>query len=141
MQEEKNKALVKRWAEEVANRGELDVVDELFSEEFKWEMPFNPEPLHGPEAMKETVKAFRAGFPDLVLDIDYLLAEGDKVTLSYMASGTNDGEMMGAPATGREARWRVTHVFTLRDGKIVDDKTVIDRMRIMEQLGQAAVPS
>lgn len=136
-----NKEIVLRWAESVVNRGELDVVDELFAEEFSWDMPFNPEPLHGPEAMKETVTSFRTAFPDLSIEVDEIVAEGDKVALSYQASGTNHGEMMGEPATGESAEWRVTHVFTLREGRIVSDATVLDRARIIEQLSQAKQPA
>jgi steroid delta-isomerase-like uncharacterized protein len=137
----KNKEIVVRWTDEVLNQGNIDVVDELFAEDFSWEMPFNPGPLHGPEAMKETVSAFRAAFSDFAVDVEDVLAEGDKVALKYTASGTNDGEMMGAPATGESAEWRVMHVFTLRDGKIVDDVTILDRMGLMEQLGQAQRPA
>lgn len=136
-----NKEIVLRWAESVVNRGELNVVDELFAEEFSWEMPFNPEPLHGPEAMKETVTAFRAAFPDLFIEVDEIVAEGEKVALSYLASGTNHGEMMGEPATAESAEWRVTHIFTLREGRIVSDATVLDRARIKEQLSQANDPA
>jgi steroid delta-isomerase-like uncharacterized protein len=132
-----NKEIVLRWAEEVLNQGKVDVVDELFAEDFVWHMPFSPEPLRGPEAMKQTVAAFLAAFPDFAVDVEEVLAEGDKVALKYTASGTNDGELLGEPATGAPAAWPVMHVFTLRDGKVVNDVTVLDRLRIMEQLGRA----
>jgi steroid delta-isomerase-like uncharacterized protein len=135
-QTSENKETVLRWTDEVLNQGNIDVVDELFAEDFRWQMPFNPEPLHGPEAMKETVAAFRDAFSDFAVEVEDVLAEGDKVALSYKASGTNDGEMMGAPATGKSAEWRVMHVFTLRDAKVVDDVTILDRMGLMEQLGK-----
>jgi steroid delta-isomerase-like uncharacterized protein len=138
---EENKAVVRRWAKEVVNQGNLDLVDELFAQEFSWEMPFSPEPLHGPEAMKQTVSTFRSAFPDLAIEIEDLVAEGDKVTAKYTATGTNDGEMMGNPPTGKSASWRVIHVFTFRDGKIVDDATVMDRLGLMEQLGQVQAPA
>ena len=132
-----NKDIVLRWAEEVLNQGRIGVVDELFADDFVWQMPFSPEPLHGPDAMKQTVEAFLVAFPDFAVEIEDVLAEGDKVALKYTASGTNDGELMGAAATGESARWPVMHVFTLRDGKIVNDVTVLDRLRVLEQLGRA----
>jgi steroid delta-isomerase-like uncharacterized protein len=137
----KNQAIVVRWTDEVLNRGNLDLVDELFAEDFTWEMPFNPEALHGPAAMKETVSAFRAAFTDFAVEVDHVLGEGDEVALTYRASGTNDGEMMGQPPTGESAEWRVMHVFTLRDGKIVHDVTVLDRMGLIEQLGLTGSPA
>ena len=130
-----NKVVVTRWAEEVLNRGKLEVVDELFADEFTWEMPFSPDPLHGPQAMKETVAAFLAAFSDFHVDVEDVLGEGDKVALKYTASGTNDGGFQGTAPTGKHASWYVQHVFTLRDGKIVADVTVLDRLGLLEQLG------
>src|SRR5919109_2687113 len=126
MMSEENKAVVRRWADEVVNQGKLDLVDELFAEDFNWVMPFNPEPLHGPEAMKQTVTTFRTAFPDLRIEIEELVAEGDKVVAKYTASGTNDGEMMGSPPTGKPARWGVIHLITFRDGMVADDVTVME---------------
>jgi steroid delta-isomerase-like uncharacterized protein len=130
-----NKAVVTRWAEEVLNQGKLEVIDELFADEFTWEMPFSPEPLRGTRAMKETVAAFLVAFSDFQVDVEEVLGEGDKVALKYTASGTNDGEFQGTPPTGKHASWHVEHVFTLREGKIVADVTVLDRLGLLEQLG------
>jgi predicted ester cyclase len=132
---DENKAVVTRWADEVLNQGKLDVVDELFAEEFTWEMPFSTEPLHGPEAMKQTVATFLAAFSDFHVDIEEVLGEGDKVALKYTASGTNDGELQGNAPTGAQASWYVQHIFTLRDRRIVADVTVLDRLGLLEQLG------
>jgi steroid delta-isomerase-like uncharacterized protein len=130
-----NKVVVTRWAEEALNQGKLDVIDELFADEFTWEMPFSAEPLHGPQAMKKTVATFLAAFSDFHVEVAEVLGEGDKVALKYTASGTNDGEFQGAPPTGRHASWYVQHMFTVRDGKIIADVTVLDRRGLLEQLG------
>ena len=135
-----NKQVVLRWTDEVLNQGKVDVVDELFAQDFSWTMPFNHEPLRGPEAIKETVSGFRTAFSNFAVDVEDVIAEGDQVALKYTASGTNDGELMGAPATGESAAWRVMHIFRLRDGKIVEDVTILDRMDLMEQLGQVQSP-
>jgi steroid delta-isomerase-like uncharacterized protein len=137
---EENKAVVRRWADEVVNQGNINLIDELFAQEFSSKNPFNPEPVHGREAMKEMASAFRTAFPDLAIDVEDLLADGDKVTASYTAVGTNNGEMMGSPPTGKSARWPVIHILTVRNGKIVEDVTVMDRLGLMEQLSQVQVP-
>jgi steroid delta-isomerase-like uncharacterized protein len=132
-----NKEVVLRWADEVLGEGKVEVVDELMADDFTWRMPFNREPLRGPGAMKEIVTAFLAAFPDFAVEVKNVLAEADRVALEYIASGTNDGEFMGEPATGNAAAWRVLHIFTLRDGRVVEDVTVLDRLTILEQLGRA----
>jgi steroid delta-isomerase-like uncharacterized protein len=132
---ELNKTIVKRWVEEVVNKGDLDLIEELFSEEFLWTNPFSAEPMCGPEAMRQMVTAFRSAFPDLAVNIEAILADGDKVTVLYTASGRNDGEMMGNPATGKSATWRAIHILTVHAHKIVEDVTVMDRLGLMEQLG------
>jgi steroid delta-isomerase-like uncharacterized protein len=135
--EVEKKELVARWPDEVLNQRRIDVIDELVDEEVVWRMPFSPEPLRGREAMKEVVAAFLAGFSDFAVDVETVVAEGDRVALAYTAHGTNDGELLGAPPTGRRADFRAIHVFTLREGKIIADVTVADRLRLMEQLGRA----
>jgi ketosteroid isomerase-like protein len=120
----KNKEIVVRWTDEVLNRGNIDIVGEMFAEDFSWDMPFNPEPLHGPEAMKETVSAFRAAFSDFAVEVEDVLAEGDKVALKYKASGTNDGEIMGGPCyrwVGRMAGDARFHSARRQDRRRRDD--------------------
>jgi steroid delta-isomerase-like uncharacterized protein len=131
-----NKEVVLRWAEEVLNEGKVEVVDELMADDFTWRMPFSREPLRGPQAMKEIVTAFLVAFPDFAVEVKNVIGEGDRVALEYIASGTNEGEFMGEPATGNSAAWRVLHVFTLREGSIVEDVTVLDRLTLFEQLGR-----
>jgi steroid delta-isomerase-like uncharacterized protein len=131
-----NHETVRRWAQEVLNQGRLDVVDEIFAPGFTWEMPFSEEPLHGPEAMRETVAAFRAAFSDFAIEVEDVLGDGDRIALSYRAHGTNDGEFLGSEPTGEYAEWRVMHVFTIRDGRIAADTTVLDRLGLLEKLGQ-----
>jgi steroid delta-isomerase-like uncharacterized protein len=132
-----NKEVVLRWAEEVLNQRRIDTIDELMADDFTWRMPFAPEPLRGPRAMKEIVSAFLGGFSDFAVEVKSVLAEGDKVALEYTASGTNDGEFLGSPPTGRRAEWTVLHIFTLRDEKVAEDVTVLDRLTLMQQLGRA----
>lgn len=132
---EQNKTVIRRYIEDVVNRGDLDLVDELYAEQVMFHMPFSPEPLHGPESIKQTVAGFRTAFSDLSLKIEDLVAEDDVVVAHLTASGTNDGEMMGMPATNQPARWSLVHLITFKDGKIIEDRAFVDRMGLMEQLG------
>jgi steroid delta-isomerase-like uncharacterized protein len=138
---DQNKAVVRRFFDEAVNGGQVEVVDELFSPEFSWQMPFSPETQHGPEAMKGMVSTLRGAFSDFDVRVEELIAEGDKVVARVTASGTQDAELMGMPASNKSATWKIVHVFTVRDGTITDDITVTDRMGMMEQLGHVPSPA
>jgi ketosteroid isomerase-like protein len=100
-----NKAVVRRFFDEAVNEGRVDVVDDLFSPRFSWQMPFSPETQHGPEGMKEIVTSLREAISDFDVRVDELIAEGDRVVAVVTASGTQDGELMGRPASNKRAAW------------------------------------
>ena len=127
--------LVRRFIEELPNRGNLAAADELFSPDFVWHVPYSPEPLRGPEAVKETYAAFRTAFPDLRVTIEQLVCDGTRLAVLVRAAGTNEGEMMGCPASGHRAEWTGVHLLEIRDGRIVEDHTVLDQLGLLEQLG------
>ena len=105
---EDNKALVTRAVDEVVNGGDLDMVDQLYAPEIA-------------QAAKEWVAPFRAAFPDVRMDVVALVGEGDIVVGHFACSGTQAGEWMGRPATGRRfVGVREVYWFTCRGGRIVD---------------------
>ncbi len=79
MSTEANKAIIRRLVEEVLNQGKLDVIDELFAPNFVDRS--TGEQVPGPEGVRQFVSAVRAGFPDLLVSVDDLIAEGDKVVI------------------------------------------------------------
>jgi predicted SnoaL-like aldol condensation-catalyzing enzyme len=79
MSTEENKALARRVLEEMFNKGNLDLADEVFAPDYVDHDPAMPEDIRGPEGFKEYVSIFRTAFPDLHLEIEDQVAEGDKV--------------------------------------------------------------
>ena len=77
--EENNKALARRVLEEMFNKGNLDVADELLAPDYVDHDPAMPDDIHGPEGFKHYVGAYRSAFSDLHLQIEDQVAEGDKV--------------------------------------------------------------
>jgi steroid delta-isomerase-like uncharacterized protein len=136
-----HKAVVRRFFDEAVNEGRVEVVDELFSSRFFWQMPFSPQTQHGPEGMKRVVSTLREAFSDFDVRVDELISEGDRVVAVVTASGTQDGEFMGRPASNKTAAWTVIHVYTVRDGTITEGITVADRMAMLEQLGHVPAPA
>ena len=136
MSVEENKAVFRRFFEEVANKGNFQAVDELFGSDVVYHLP-GSDPVHGRDGVKGVVGAFRTAFPDLHVSIEEMIGEGDKVVARVTPSGTNTGELMGAPATGKKASWRVVHVARFDGGQVVEDRITFDQLAFLQQLGLA----
>ena len=85
-----NKALARRVIEEMFNKGNLDVADELFAPDYVDHDPAMPEDVRGPEGFKEYVCAYRSAFSDLHIQIEDQIAEGDKVVTRWTGTGTHE---------------------------------------------------
>jgi predicted SnoaL-like aldol condensation-catalyzing enzyme len=96
---EENKAILRRATDEVFTGGNLDVVDDLFAPSYILHDPGIPGgELRGIESFKQQwVSMFRTAFPDLQLNVEDQVAEGDKVATRYTGRGTHQGELMGIP--------------------------------------------
>ena len=134
MSEEANKALVRRFYEEVWAKGNLDVADELFADDYV-RHDFRAGNPSGPEGQKQIAAAFRSAFPDLTWEIDFILADGDFVAGRWTATGTHLGPWAGIDATGRPMRFSAINVFRFENGKVVELWNHRDDLGLMEQLG------
>jgi predicted ester cyclase len=142
-QEESNKAVLKRFWEEVWDKGQLDVVDEIFHENFVDHGLAPGLTKQGPEGAKEAVMQFRTGIPDLYLKWHDMVAEGDKVLSLWEAGGVQSGPLKSGrgviPPTNKHATvWGFT-LNRLEDGRIIDAWDNFDIMGMLQQLG--VIPS
>jgi steroid delta-isomerase-like uncharacterized protein len=137
MSSEQNKMIVRRAVEEPW-KGNLDVVDELTAPDYIGHDPANPEPLRGPEGVKEFISSYRAAFPDARLTVEQQLAEGDLVATRWSGRGTHEGELMGIQPTGKQVTVSGLTISRLKGGKIVEEFQNWDNFGMMQQLG--AVP-
>ena len=140
MSTEQNKALVRRLVEEVLNQGNMSVIDELFSPDFVEHEKLPPEIPPGREAPKVMFTMLRSAFPDFKATIEHLIAEGDKVVLSMTWTGTQKGEFMGVPPTGKSISIGVIDIIRLAEGKFVEHWGIMDSMALMQQLGAIPAP-
>ncbi|HWQ18413.1 MAG TPA: ester cyclase [Methanotrichaceae archaeon] len=131
---ESNKALVRRFLEEVPGKGNLSVVDDLALPSLVLHVPL-PEQTPGAEGMKDIAFVCRNAFPDMKITLEDMIAEGDRVACRFTTTGTNSGQFMGLPPTGRKISLSGIEIFRIEDGKIAEIWGQADLLGLMQQLG------
>jgi C-1 hydroxylase len=128
---EQNKTVVRRYFEAV-NTQDISVYDEIVDPQ----VIFHGMQVAGVEQLKGKAREIQDAFPDMLLTVEHLVAEGDKVAGLVSARATHTGEFEGIPATGRAIK-DVTEadVFRLQDGKIVEVWHLYDAFGMLTQLG------
>jgi steroid delta-isomerase-like uncharacterized protein len=117
-----NKALVRRYFEEIWDKGDLDLIDELFSTDFVRHGPSGTEgEVHGLEEFKALVSMYRSAFPDLRVPIEDLIAEGERVVSRWRTRGTHQGELMGIAPSGNQASVTGILIDRISGGKIEEE--------------------
>ena len=139
MTEEENKALNRRFVEEVINQGNTDAIDELIDPGVV-DHAAPPGFPTGREGAKQFFAMMRSAFPDLHLTIEDMIAEGDKVVMRSTWSGTHQGEFMGVPATGRRVTVGGIDISRCADGRMVEHWEQFDALGLMQQLGVVPPP-
>jgi steroid delta-isomerase-like uncharacterized protein len=136
---EENKASANRFLEEVVNRGNVGVIDELTAPNWVDHAtpPGVPPTIDG---VKTWLTMFRTAFPDLHYTLDDTIAEGDRVVQRATAHGTMKGDFMGMPASGKSATWSEIHIVRFEAGKAAEHWAVVDQMGMLAQLGFAQAP-
>jgi serine phosphatase RsbU (regulator of sigma subunit)/predicted ester cyclase len=118
--EEDNKALVRRFTEEVANQGNLDVADELLAPEFV-DHDVIPGKVADIEDVKRNVAELQASFSDYHFSIEEQVAEGDKVVARTIFNGTHDQkEYRGVIPSGARITMETVDIYRVIEGKIVE---------------------
>jgi predicted ester cyclase len=126
--EEANKAIVRRYIEDVINRNNTDLIDELFAAE-----------------RAEQVRAFMANggdaFPDGYEEIIDIVAEGNTVMVRWNFQGSHLGTYLEIPATGRVIKMIGFAVYYLENGQIVDDLMLMSNYSALKQMGVTFAPA
>jgi steroid delta-isomerase-like uncharacterized protein len=134
---EENKAIMRRMIEELWNQGKMEVADELFAaDHVAPDLPMAPP---GPDGVKMIAGMFLSAFPDLHMEIEDIIAEGDKVVARFTETGTHKGDYMGIPATGNKVKFSEVGILQIEGGKIVKSWYNLDQFGLMQQIG--AIPS
>jgi steroid delta-isomerase-like uncharacterized protein len=136
---EENKAITRRFLEEIFTGGNLELVDELFAPDFLLHDSSVPQEVRGVEALKQYITMYRAAYPDTHFTVEDQIAEGYEVVTRWTGQGTHQGELMGIPPTGNQVTVTGIEVDRVSGGKIEESWVSYDALGMMQQLG--IVPS
>jgi steroid delta-isomerase-like uncharacterized protein len=135
---QQNKAAARRIAEEFFAGGRFEVADELVNASFVGHDIAMPEPISGPDGLKQLARGYRDAFPDLNIRIEEQIAEGDMVATRWTATGTHKGELFGISPTGKQATVGGMTLDRFSGGKMGESWVYWDTLGLMQQLG--AIP-
>jgi len=130
---EDSKKLVRRLIDAI-NAGNWSALDESFAPNYVERTPFlgTTPNLAG---VKQVLTQLRAAFPDFRYTVEDEIYAGDKIVSRLIAQGTQKGEFMGSPATGKQATWTEIHISRVTDGKFVEHWGLADQYSMLQQLG------
>ena len=135
---EENKAIVRRYIEEIWNIGNMAVVDEVVAIDFiHHELEKDRK---GPEQFIQYVSSSRTTFPDLHFTIEDQIAERDVVVSHWTMTGTHKGEFMGIAPTNKNVRIPGASITRVAGGKVAENWVYWDRLNLMQQLGAVPPP-
>ena len=130
--QEQNKAIAKRAFEEILGGGHFELVEQLYAKDFV------NHGIHRNATLEEdqaALKGWHQAFSDISIVPEKLIAEGDLVTVYWIARGTNTGTGNGLPATGKKAELAGITIWRIVDGKIKEEWSAFDQLSLMQQLG------
>jgi predicted ester cyclase len=108
-----NKVLIRKWLEEM-DKHNFDFIDEVFSQQFIYHLPGNPDPMKFND-YREFIPSVYAFFPDLCHEIEDLIAEDDRVVVRVRNNATHRGDFMGVSATCKEVQIGAIMIFRLAE--------------------------
>lgn len=129
-----NKALVRRYVEDVLNKGNTALTDELIAQSFIGHDPVGPD-VHGPDGVKQRNAMYHNAFPDLQYTVEEMIAENDIVVWRWTAHGTHMGEILGIAPTRKQATTTGTMTCHIANGKLQEAWINWDALGLLRQLG------
>jgi steroid delta-isomerase-like uncharacterized protein len=127
---EANKAAVRDCFEQTS-QGNFDALHSIVTPDYV----VHPEEVRGPDGLAEMVQGYRDAFADLSVTIEHQFTEGDYVATRTTIRGRHEGDLMGAPATGRQVEFGGLTISRCRDGKIEEEWELVDMMTLLRQIG------
>ncbi len=132
---EANKQLAREWFEQVWNQKDESAIDRLFHGEGKAHgFPDPDSALIGPKDFKAVHRDFCGAFPDIHIEIEDIVAEGNRVAIRWKSTMTHLGDHLGFPASGKKGALSGSSFLVARDGKIEEAWNEMDLQALMMKL-------
>lgn len=132
---EANKALIRRWFEEVWNKGRADAITEMMAEDCVIHgLSEDGQPMSR-AAFLPFHAQFRQAFPAIEVVVEDVITQGDKLAARCSVRGKHEGNSLGFEATGAMAEFDGMGFARIQDGKFVEVWNNFDFMKMYKQLG------
>jgi steroid delta-isomerase-like uncharacterized protein len=138
MSNDSNKAAIRRGFEEGINQRRLEVFEQVMGPDYVNHTM--PAPVPGPAGFRQVIQGFLEAFPDMKIEIDQVIGEGETVATRGRFHGTHRGAFMGIPATGKAVNVSYIDFWRMENGKAVENWVQMDLIGLMQQLGAMPGP-
>jgi predicted ester cyclase len=138
MSPQENQAIVRRLFDEIFNKGNFAVADEIIAGDYQDHSPL-PAPESGPQGFKMRAQMLRAAFVSQVV-FGPFLADGDLVAFTWGLTGVHDGAFVGIAPTGKQVSLSGINVERLAGGKIVEHWSQFDLVGLLRQMEATSLP-
>jgi steroid delta-isomerase-like uncharacterized protein len=132
--------LIARIADDMWNRGEIDVADRIMHADARYHGPHMPNGTGGREDWKRAVAMYRASFPDSHVTYEDLIEADDTIIGRWSATATHTGNLPGLKATGKSIRITGITIYRFADGVISEAWEELDMLGMWQQLGVVSLP-
>src|SRR5215212_11968980 len=127
---EANKAAVRDCIEQ-ASKGNFAALQSIVTPDYV----VHPEEVRGPDGLAAMVEGYRSAFAELSVTIEHQFTEGDYVATRSTIRGRHEGQLMGAPPSGRDVEFTSLTISRCRDGKIEEEWELVDTVGLLRQIG------
>jgi steroid delta-isomerase-like uncharacterized protein len=130
----------RQFFEDMLGKPNWDLADDLLAPDVVMHHPSNPQPITGVQNVVGFLGAFRAGFPDMSMRVEFAFGDGEMVCVRWGMSGTHAAELFGIPPSGKAVKVVGVSILRFSNGKVVEDWVSEDTMGLMQQIGVIPTP-
>lgn len=138
MSKEQNASALGKFAEAV-NTEKYELFNEVVAADSVDHDP-GPGQVPGPEGYRALFTQMRSAFPDMKVELAAVVADEEAIAFAYTFTGTQQGSLMGVPATGKKVTIRGLQISKFRNGKMVERWGSSDQLGMLQQIGATAIP-
>ncbi len=135
MSSDKHKKVLRHIVDQVYNTANTEPLEKFFDKGCVLHHPAVPEPVQGIEGIRGFMSLIFTAFPDFHAEVEDMVAEGDKVAIRSVISGTFKGPFAGIPPTSQHTQWSVTAIYRFVDGKVAEAWEDVDMLGAFQRLG------